>query len=53
MIVSHFFDFLTYPESRWEVLFGEFEACGATHLTIAAPEASSTVASVSLMISSV
>ena len=39
MIVSHFFDFVTYPESRWEILFGEFEACGATHLTIAGPEA--------------
>ena len=37
--VGHFFDFLTYPESRWEILFEEFEACGATHLTIAAPEA--------------
>lgn len=37
--VSHFFDFLTYPENRWDILFGEFEACGATHLTIAAPEA--------------
>jgi len=37
--VSHFFDFITYPENRWDVLFGEFEVCGATHLTIAAPEA--------------
>ena len=35
---GHFFDFLTYPENRWDILFGEFEACGATHLTIAAPE---------------
>ena len=36
MLCSHFFDFLTYPESRWEILFEEFEACGATHLTITA-----------------
>ncbi|MBQ9337789.1 MAG: sugar phosphate isomerase/epimerase [Lentisphaeria bacterium] len=34
--VSHFFDFQTYPENRWEVIFEEFAECGATHLTVTA-----------------
>ena len=33
-IVSHFFDFHTYPENRWDVLFEEFAECGATHITL-------------------
>ena len=32
--VSHFFDFITYPEKRWNVLFEEFAQCGATSLAI-------------------
>ena len=32
--VSHFFDFITYPEKRWDVLFEEFAQCGATSLAI-------------------
>jgi len=34
LIVSHFFDFTTYPEKRWEVIFEEFAGCGASALTV-------------------
>ena len=33
-VVSHFFDFDVYPESRWEVIFEDFAECGASSLTL-------------------
>ncbi|MBQ7209225.1 MAG: sugar phosphate isomerase/epimerase [Lentisphaeria bacterium] len=33
-VVSHYFDFDVYPESRWEVLFEEFAECGASSLAL-------------------
>ena len=32
--VSHFFDFTTYPEKRWDMLFEEFSECGASALAV-------------------